>query len=348
MEFDPILHDFNVDILSETQGQNLYGKAGDLFFHFILVRKNNRRGYQTLTQFFFPRLGFSLAMLARLESPKNPVAGFSKKDLFPEYLQDYYPAGQETKNGPEFFLDFGGGPLSLGKKEPDTVTSAILDDGIWFKNFAATREAVSAKAFLDAKPKPKGIKSREDLLQKAGQLHVLPDLEYELSVGGPSNGLSKGKRKQKGLLDLLIFALTAKADISEELLHIWIVPLSIFGKQTTCGCSDTYCFFEIGKKIQLRYFPDTYDNPEVVKAFWENLSPEQKAILLFMEDVVGLSPLVAQDIFEEDFNIGYLSELLCQGHQPDSPYELQVRKYIAIANYLWKKSNYENDGGRYR
>ena len=38
-EFDPILHDFDVDILSETPQQRLYGKAGNLFFHFILVEK---------------------------------------------------------------------------------------------------------------------------------------------------------------------------------------------------------------------------------------------------------------------------------------------------------------------
>jgi hypothetical protein len=333
MEFDPILHDFDVDILSETQGQNLYGRAGNLFFHFILVRKNNGRGYQTMTQFFFPRLGFSLAMLARLESPKNPVAGFAKKDLFPEYLQGYNPKGQDTENGPEFFLDFGSGPLSLGKKDPDTVTSAILDDGNWFKKFAATNEAASAKAFLNSKPKPKGIKSREDLIQMAEQLYVLPDLEYELSCG-----LSKGKRKQHGLLNLLINAVAAKPDIPEAILDYWMSTLNTFGQQTSCECGNEYCFFEIAKKMQLKHFPDTYDNPEAVKAFWKKLSPAPKAILMFMNDVVGLTPLVAQDIFEETFDIGYLCELLCPG-QPDSPDELQVRKFIALANYFWKKRN---------
>lgn len=334
MAFDPILHDFDVDILSETPQQRLYGKAGNLFFHFILVGKNSGRGYQTMTQFFFPRPGFSLSVLAHYQSPKNPVAGFTNQELFPEYMRGYNPVGQDTENGPEFYLDFGSGPLSLGKNASDTVISAILDDGAWFKKFEATQGAASAKAFLDAKPKPKGIKSREDLLQMAEQLHVLTDLEYELSCG-----LIKGKRKPKGLLDLLSNAIAAKPDIPEGLLNYWMSPLRTFGEQTSCDCGNTYCFFEIAKKMQLKYFPDTYDKPEAVKAFWNTLSPAQKAILMFMDEVVGLTPLVAQQIFEADFDIGYLSELLCPG-QPDSPDELQVRKFIALVDYFWRKCNF--------
>ena len=45
------------------------------------------------------------------------------------------------------------------------------------------------------------------------------------------------------------------------------------------------------------------------------------------------------DDFLHDFNVDILSELLCQG-QPDSPDELQVRKYIALTDYFWKKSNF--------
>jgi hypothetical protein len=60
---------------------------------------------------------------------------------------------------------------------------------------------------------------------------------------------------------------------------------------------------------------------------------------MFMNDVVGLTPLVAQDIFEEDFDIGYLSELLSQGNQPDDAWDLQVRKFVSLADYLWKKRN---------
>jgi len=341
MNFDPILHDFNVQLLCENPGQCLYGKAETLYFHFILVRKSDGREYQTMSQYFFPRLGFSLAMLARLESPKNPVAGFAKKDLFPEYLQGYYPKGQETENGPEFFLDFGNGPLSLGLKSRNSVTSAILNDGTWFKKFAATRESVSARAFIDAHSRPKGVESSENLLKMANKLHVLPDLEYELS-----KGVRRGNRKQEGFLDLVLNAKLAKSAIPEGLLKYWMSPLSTFGQQTSCECGNAYCFFEIAKKMQLKYFPDTYDNPEAVKAFWKKLSPAPKAILMFMNDVVGLTPLVAQDIFEETFDIGYLSELLCLGHQPDSPYELQVRKFNALADYFWKKSNFENDRGR--
>ncbi len=330
MNFDPILHDFNVQLLSESPAQRLYGKAETLFFHFILVGKNNGVGYQTLTQHFFPRLGFSLSMLARLESHKNPVAAFTKKDLFPEYVEGFKPAGVETENGPEFFLDFGNGPLSLGLKRRNSVTSAILNDGIWYKKFAATGEAASAKAFIDAHSGPKGVKSSDDLLKMAEKLHVLPDLEYELS-----KGLSRGKRKQEGFLELVFNTTKDKTDISESLLNYWMTPLVQAGEKQACNCGNDYCFFNIVKPLQQKYFLLNYNDPNAVKAYWKKLSSAQKAILLFMDDVVDLSPMVAQSIFEEDFNIGYLSELLCQGHQPDSPYELLMRKFIALVDYFW-------------
>ena len=40
------------------------------------------------------------------------------------------------------------------------------------------------------------------------------------------------------------------------------------------------------------------------------------------------------DQITQDFDIDYLSELLCPG-QPDSPDELQVRKFIALVDYFW-------------
>jgi hypothetical protein len=70
MNFDPISQDFNVQLLCENPEQSLYGKAETLFFHFILVGKNNGVGYQILMQHFFPSLGFSLVMPANYQSLK--------------------------------------------------------------------------------------------------------------------------------------------------------------------------------------------------------------------------------------------------------------------------------------
>jgi hypothetical protein len=167
----------------------------------------------------------------------------------------------------------------------------------------------------------------------AEKLHVLPDLEFELS-----RGVRRGRRQNEGILELVDNAISAKPQISEGLLNYWMSPLRTFGQQTSCDCGSDYCFFIIAKKMQLKYFPDTYDNPEAVKAFWKKLTSAQKAILMFMDYVVGLTPLVAQEIFEEDFDIGFMSELLCLG-QPDSPDDLQVRKFIALVDYFWKKVN---------
>jgi hypothetical protein len=285
-----------------------------------------------MTQYFFPRLGFSLDFLARWASPQNPLEDVSKKELFPEYLNDYSPMVQVTDRGPEFFLDFGNGPIFLGLKSRNSVSSAILNDGKWYKKYLAGGEAVSTKKFLDPLKNKKGVPSSADLLAMAAKLHILPDLEFELS-----RGVKQGRRKNEGLLELVDHALKAKAQISDGLLDFWLLPLSRYGEQASCDCGSDYCFFDIVKKMQLKYFPDTYDKPEAVKDFWKKLSPAQKAILIFMHEAVGVTPLVAQAMFEENCDMAYLSELICQGNQPDSPHVLQVRRYMALVDYFWRR-----------
>lgn len=332
-----ISYDFGVEKLSEAKNWKLFGKAQTAFYHLILVTQQEDLKGWLLRQFHYPRLGLASAYS---ESAKEHLPESKKSHcpeaLCPDFTFVFRPVADSSKTPPVFYANFGLYLMPLQNPENMEFNQAIRADWEWLRNYNENPNRTSfAEAYQNNLPVSRRVKPLQGFMQKAAELNLLPELEYEFEL---EHTKPQVRKKEMGFYDLAYTLYKAPKQVPQKVLDYWLYQMEDLGDKSTCDCGNRNCTFEVLKPLQLRWFQNTYRDAEAVKAFWENLDELRKGAILFLWKHNRVLPLATLSLFEPKTSNESFCDRQSYCFQPDSEQEQSLRRNTALVFYLIRKN----------
>lgn len=328
--FDPIPDDFNAELVFNTNGVRAYVSVFPTYYHFI-VGVVNKTGGLNMSQHFFPRMPFMLALMGHWKSTDNPLSDVPPNRLYPGYLDEYNPEISGNATALSLHLEFNAGRIHFNQLS-DTLTRTMLADAHWYRQFLDNEEAVpSLLHYLRRNKKVFSASQIEPILEVATHTGLLGELEFEAQfrVKGRRN---RNHIPQSGLVHLLALSLDPKP--FDDFMYAWNQTLSYCYATDHCACGSDYCFFPLVKPMQQQYFPREASQEADIQAYWEQLNPMRRAVLIGLFDWLGVTPVVSMGMFEPDWSNQYLTEAHSEanGLQPDDETKMEIGRVISMAS----------------
>ncbi len=331
---------FSVSYVAQTERKHLFIGIRDLLFHFVVCENLTNyypsSNYAT-NQYHIHRLEFAEAFLYFEEC-------YGKRN------DSDVPKSFVFSNGISIISDkesvWGGFTLEINKRkftidfEKIPSLKSALEQDIAAIRYINTQEnevdGIDTILLLLKKPTKKDMALISSNLMKVDK----KILEFEKGL------FSKKMMRRRMPLVSRIYAkiLVNDLEYSKMMQYSLQSNLEDIHSQESCECNAPGCLFELCKSMQRKHFnvdllgkDGNLDTEKVNQQFdlvWQNLSGEQKATLLFLDDYLENSVLLNLNFLEENFNIDDYLFHYCYCLAPDSPDEQYIRTVISIANYF--------------
>jgi len=324
-----VMHDFGVEPISDMKGEILFLKVDTLLYKFVWMDGNGQ--LNRIEQFLIMRHELAVALRSYIKSGKSP----GKFELMHgariafsgnrKHLQLKFTTGMSKKAFP--VTDNQGLFISTLLKDVEVLERNEL-------KMNDTSKGKIRKALLGESNTQEGL--QDDLNPEDWEI-----LMFEHSLG---------RNRRKKLFSLSsIYSIFLKRDFT-DVTSITLNLFSNFDQEYViehCDCGYEGCFFETLKANQRYFFKGDYheengeiNNEKVLHDFgviWSNLSPRQKAVLIFLYQGLGNSTLLNLAFVKPDFNLTRYQYLMCLPYQSDDPDEYMVRSFSTFAYYFIKR-----------
>lgn len=166
----------------------------------------------------------------------------------------------------------------------------------------------------------------------------LTDLEFELAAF--EFEIFKGVKRRYPQLKNVIGQRNHHIEYFDDFLY----KAKFVVDNDSCDCGSETCFFDLLNKTFLHFFKSkkkflsegTFDlkkGEKEFKSFWKRISPQERAVLAYLDFSLRNTPLVNMALLLPNFNLYEYLSPMTSIYQPDSDEEAHVRINATICHY---------------